>query len=381
MDEILKTMQVPFIDLSYQYNQVAAEVKDVIGKVIDSQQFILGPQVQMLEEKIAQYCHTKHAIGVSSGTDALLISLMALDIKPGDKVITTPYSFFATAGVIARLGAQPVFVDIDPLTYNISTEKLAVLLSKNKNTKYKAIIPVHLFGQCADMDPLLELARTHDIKVIEDAAQALGAKYKDRPAGSLGDIGCFSFYPTKNLGGIGDGGMVVTNYSDLAEKIRSLRVHGAKDKYHHCLIGGNFRLDAIQAAVLLVKLKYLDQWTKKRQENAAKYDHIFTEAGLDTKIELPQRESYNHHIFNQYVIRVPERDKLQQFLKDNDIATEIYYPVPFHLQECFRYLGYQKGDFPESEKAAAQTLALPIYAELTPEQQGYVVASIEKFLQ
>ena len=373
-------MRVPLLDLKKQYQGIKQEIETAVYDVLESQHLILGPKVSELEEKIAQYCHTKHAIGVSSGTDALLVALMTLDIKPGDKVITTPYSFFATAGVIARLGAQPVFVDIDPLTYNLSTERLASLLNKNKQAKYKAIIPVHLFGQCADMDPLLELARTYDIKVIEDAAQALGAKYKDREAGSLGDIGCFSFYPTKNLGGIGDGGMVVTNDSQLAEKIRLLRVHGAKDKYHHSLIGGNFRLDAIQSAVLLVKLKYLDQWTKKRQENAVNYDKLFTEAGLDTKIKLPHRESHNFHIFNQYVIRVPDRDKLQQFLKDNDIATEIYYPVPFHLQECFKYLGYQKGDFPGSETAAMQTLALPIYPELVRHQQEYVVSKIDKFL-
>lgn len=370
-------MDIPFLNLKKQHLQVKDEIKSAIDEVLESQQFILGEKVEELEREIASYCGAKCAIGVSSGTDALLISLMALDIGYGDNVITTPYSFFATAGVIARVGARPVFVDIDPLTYNIDPDKLRGLVKKGD--KYKAIIPVHLFGQCADMGPIAELAKEYELKVIEDAAQAIGAKYKNKSAGTMGEAGCLSFYPSKNLGGYGDGGMVITDNPELAEKIKTLRVHGANPKYHHSLIGGNFRLDAIQAAVLLVKLKYLNEWTEKRQEKAKTYNRLFEENGLAEIVKLPYIKPENLHVFNQYIIRVSERDRLQQFLKEQGIVTEVYYPVPFHLQECFSCLGYKKGDFPESERASEETLALPIYPELTGRQQEYIVSKISLF--
>ena len=370
-------MNILFLDLKAQYLQIKDEIRAAIDRVLESQRFILGPKVEELEKQIASYSGAKYAVGVSSGTDALLISLMAMDIGFGDKVVTTPYSFFATAGVIARIGAKPVFVDIDPLTYNIDPDGLKNLLKRGN--KYKAIIPVHLFGQCADMGTIMELAEEYELKVIEDAAQAIGAKYKDKSAGTIADVGCFSFYPSKNLGGYGDGGMVVTNNIELAKRLRILRSHGAKPKYYHSIIGGNFRLDAIQAAVLLVKLKYLDGWTKKRQENAKTYNRLFEKNRLTEVVKLPYISSHNFHIFNQYIIRIPERDRLQQFLKKQGIATEVYYPVPIHLQECFSYLGYKQGDFPESEKAAEETLALPIYPEFTDHQQEYIVGKIGEF--
>lgn len=370
-------MEIPLLELKEQYLQIREEIKSSINEVLESQQFILGPKVEELERKISSYCGIEYAIGVSSGTDALLISLMALGVGTGDSVVTTPYSFFATAGAIARAGARPVFIDINPLTYNMDSDRLRALVKKGG--KYKAIIPVHLFGQCADMDPIMGLVKEHNIKVIEDAAQAIGARYKDKFAGSMGDMGCFSFFPSKNLGGYGDGGMIVTENAELAEKLRVLRVHGSKPKYYHSIIGGNFRLDAIQAAVLLVKLKYLNEWTKKRRENAGAYNRLFEKYKLTEIVKLPYVLSENFHIFNQYIIRVPRRDELQQFLKQQGISTEIYYPVPIHLQECFSYLGYKKGDFPESEKAAEETLALPIYPELTTEQQEYIVSNIKEF--
>ena len=370
-------MNVPLLDLKKQYSGIKDEIRAAIDEVLDSQRFISGPKVEELERKIADYCDVKHAIGVSSGTDALLVSLMALGIGQGDKVITTAYSFFSTAGVIARIGAVPVFVDIEPLTYNIDPVKLEKLLKKGD--KYKAIIPVHLYGQCADMDSIMRLAEEYELKVIEDAAQAIGAKYRGRPAGTLGHTGCFSFFPSKNLGGYGDGGMVVTKDAGLAEKLKILRVHGAKPKYYHSLVGGNFRLDALQAAVLLVKLNYLNEWSKRRRENAETYNRLFQEAGLTEELKLPYSAPDNFHIFNQYIIRVPQRDSLKQFLKERGIATEIYYPVPLHLQECFSYLGGKKGDFPESERAAEETIALPIYPELTSAQQEYIVTRIGEF--
>ncbi|MGH7230764.1 MAG: DegT/DnrJ/EryC1/StrS family aminotransferase [Nitrospiraceae bacterium] len=376
-------MTIPLLDLNAQHEPLHQDIMAAIEQTVRSQAFILGPEVTKLEERIASYCHAQFAIGVSSGTDALLVALMGSDIGPGDEVITTPYSFFATAGVISRLGAKPVLVDIDPATYNINPAKIEQVITTNA----KAIIPVHLYGQCAEMAPILEIAARRRLHVIEDAAQAIGAEYRDgRRAGSMGLAGCLSFFPSKNLGALGDGGMVVTSDAELAEKIRILRVHGGKPKYYHKVIGGNFRLDSIQAAVLNVKLNYLDGWTKRRQENAQRYESLFAQSGLIEKpgITLPkavyaQRGTPHFHIYNQFVLRVPHRDRLMTHLKQRGIGTEIYYPVPFHLQECFRSLGYREGDFPESERAAKDTLALPIYPELTAEQQARVVEAIKDF--
>ena len=382
----MSTQKIPLLDLKAQHDPIRSKILAAIEKVVDSQAFIMGPEVKTLEERIAAYSQTKHGIGVSSGTDALLIALMALDIGPGDEVIVPDYSFFATAGVVSRLGARPVFVDIDPRTYNLSPE----LIEKAVTPRTKAIVPVHLFGQCADMDPILDVARRRRLKVIEDGAQAIGSEYKDgRRAGSLGDIGCFSFFPSKNLGGFGDGGMVVTNNDDLAEKLRILRVHGSKPKYYHKIIGGNFRLDTIQAAVVNVKLDSLDAWTQKRQENAALYRRLFRESGLiDRGVKLPEAVyegssegvgAKHFHIYNQFAIRVPRRDALRDALQHQGIGNEVYYPVPFHLQECFQNLGYAKNDFPQSLAAAGESLALPIYPELTPAQIGAVVDAVHGF--
>jgi dTDP-4-amino-4,6-dideoxygalactose transaminase len=362
-------MAIPLVDLKAQYATIKDEVNEAIKDVLESQIFILGPKVKELEDKIAQYSNAKYGIGVSSGSDALLLALMAIDIAQGDEVITTPFTFFATAGSISRLGGKPVFVDIDTKTYNIDPN----LIESKITNKTKAIIPVHLYGQCADMDPILEIAKKHNLYVIEDAAQAIGAKYKDRMAGSMGHIGCLSFFPTKNLGGCGDGGMVLTNDPDIAEKINILRVHGSKPKYYHTLIGCNSRLDSLQASILLAKFKYLDKWNSERRRNADIYDSLFK--GMD--LVTPYGESFNYHIYNQYVIRVKSgRDKLRDALKDAGIATEIYYPVPLHLQKCFSDLGYKSGDFPKSEEAAEGTIALPIYPELTKAQQEQVVKAI-----
>jgi len=343
----------------------------------------MGPKVEELEAKIAEYMGAKYATGVSSGTDALLISLMALDVGPGDIIITTPFSFFSTAGVIARLGATPAFVDIDPNTYNLSPAALCKWFEseKDKRDKVKAIIPAHLYGQCAGMDPIMEVAREYNIPVIEDAAQAIGARYPSKTgtkkAGSIGIMGCFSFFPSKNLGAMGDGGMVVTNDANINEKLKKLRNHGAKPKYYHALIGGNFRLDPIQAAILLVKLPHLDKWHSMRQENAAYYDKSLNVKGVINPSIVYKRE---FHIYNQYVISVIDRrDDLRKFLTEKNIGTEIYYPVPFHEQECFKYLGYKTGDFPNSEYAATHTIALPIYPELTTEMQDYVIEKIGEF--
>lgn len=373
-------MRVPLLDLKLQYASIKEEVKRAIEEVLESQQFILGEKVSQLEKAIASYSRTKFAVGVASGSDAILLSFMVLNVGYGDRVITTPYTFFATAGSISRLGALPLFVDIDPETYNLSSRRLEeCLLKYSGKEKIKAIIPVHLYGQCADMDSILSLAREYNLPVVEDAAQAIGAEYKGRKAGSMGDLGCFSFFPSKNLGGFGDGGMIITNNSVWAEKLEILRVHGSKPKYHHKVIGVNSRLDALQAAVLLVKLKYLDQWTEKRRRNADYYRSRFQIAGLDELIGLPKEVEGNFHIYNQFVIRVKKRNELQNFLNQAGIGTEIYYPIPLHLQECYRHLGYKKGDFPEAEKAAEETLALPIYPELTPAQQDYVVEKIKEF--
>jgi dTDP-4-amino-4,6-dideoxygalactose transaminase len=376
-------MGVPLLDLKAHHEPLHKEVMAAIEHTFRSQAFILGPEVGKLEERVASYSQTQFAIGVSSGTDALLIALMAIGVGPGDEVITTPYSFFATAGAVARLGAKPVLVDIDPITYNIDPSKIGKVIT----SKTKAMIPVHLYGQCADMAPMLDLAQRHNLKVIEDAAQAIGSEYHDgRRAGSMGTIGCLSFFPSKNLGALGDGGMVVTNDQELAERIKVLRVHGGKPKYYHKLIGGNFRLDTIQAAVLNVKLNYLDDWTRRRQENAGRYETLFQQSGLvqKGKVRLPAtvyRESgaKHYHIYNQFVLRVEKRDGLMAYLKEKGIGTEIYYPVPFHLQQCFHYLGHKEGDFPEAERAAKETVAIPIYPELSSAQQVEVVESIASF--
>jgi dTDP-4-amino-4,6-dideoxygalactose transaminase len=363
-----QTLAVPLLDLKAQYDTIRHEVRTAMDRVLESQHFILGPEVEALEREVAAYSRCQYGIGVSSGTDALLVALMAIDLQPGDEVITTPYTFFATAGSIARLGGKPVFVDIDPRTYNIEPAGIEAAIT----SRTKAIMPVHLFGQMADMDPIMEVAGRHNLIVIEDAAQAIGAEYKGRRAGSIGHFGCFSFFPSKNLGGVGDGGMVTTNDSALADRVRLLRGHGARPKYYHRVIGGNFRLDALQAAVLRVKLKYLDAWTAGRQRNAERYRQLFAEAG--TPIELPWDAGYGRHIYNQFVIRSNRRDELMAHLKAQQIGTEVYYPVAMHLQECFADTGYHLGDFPNSESAARETLALPIYPELTEEMLATVVA-------
>jgi dTDP-4-amino-4,6-dideoxygalactose transaminase len=466
-------MNVPLLDLKAQYESIKPEIDAAIAEVIESQRFILGPQVKALEEAIAKYSGCAYGVGVSSGTDALLISLMAEGIGPGDEVITTAYSFFATAGCIARLGAKPVFVDIDPVTYNLDPTKIEKLITKN----CRAILPVHLYGQMADMDPIMDIAKRHKLVVVEDGAQAIGAECATRTsskfqvssstssnqeprtidqellparrAGSIGEYGCFSFFPSKNLGAFGDGGMVVTNDQERAEKLRVLRAHGSKPKYYHKLVGGNFRLDTLQAAIVLAKLKHLDDWTAARQANAARYDKLFRDSGLVNPgvVRLPnvnpqitpitedflggsEKQRQNlcksvesvdntpvpgarnqdpnlcksaesvdrtpspasvesvksvdvpsgfRHIFNQYVVRVPRRNELQGFLKERGVGTEVYYPLPLHLQECFSYLGLKPGDLPESEKAANETLALPVFPELTDAQAQYVVDSIRTF--
>jgi dTDP-4-amino-4,6-dideoxygalactose transaminase len=375
-------MKVPLLDLKSQYQAIKEEILNVTEEIFESQYFILGPRVEELEKEIAGYCFSKYAVGVSSGTDALLISQMAVDIGPQHTVITTPYTFFATAGSISRTGARPIFVDIDPDTYNISPQGLESALAAMTSpelARLKAVIPVHLYGQCADMDPIIKIAAEYNLFIIEDAAQAIGAEYKGRRAGSIGDFGCFSFFPSKNLGAFGDGGMVTTNSDDFYDKLCILRVHGSHPKYYHKVIGGNFRLDALQAAIVSIKLKYLDNWTKARRENARKYRELFAVAGLDDLVKLPI-EKENRHIYNQFVISLKEkRDDLRQFLKDAGIGTEIYYPVPMHLQECFSDLNYKKGDFPVAEHAALHTLALPVYPELSDDQQAYVVEKIKAF--
>ena len=376
-------MNVPLLDLSYQHQPIQQDIASAISRVVDSNAFILGAEVSKLEKQIADYCGVGSAIGVSSGTDALLISLMAIGVGPGDEVITTPYTFFATVGCIARLGAKPVFVDIDPATYNIDPEKIEEKIT----SKTKAILPVHLYGQCADSASILSTAKKHNLYVVEDAAQAIGAQYHDgRKAGNLGDLGCFSFFPTKNLGCFGDGGMVVTNHPELDERVRVLRVHGSKLKYYHKLIGGNFRLDSLQAAVLNVKFHCLEDWNHQRRENALRYEALFKEKCLTQaqKIQLPQAvysssKVPNHHTYNQFVIRVSNRDALREYLREKGIGTEVYYPIPLHFQQCFHYLGHKEGDFPEAEIAAKNTLALPIFPGLKPEQQEYVVQHIKTF--
>ena len=363
---------IPLLDLKAQYAPIREELREAIDRVADAQWFIGGPEVTGLEEEVAAYCQCRFGVGVSSGTDALIAALMAIGIQPGDEVITTPYSFFATAGCIARVGARSVFVDIDPLIYNIDPADIEGVITE----RTKAIIPVHLYGQMADMDPIMEIADRHNLYVIEDAAQAIGSEYKARRAGSIGHLACFSFFPSKNLGGFGDGGMVTSNDPDLAHRVKLLRNHGAEPKYYHKIIGGNFRLDALQAAVLRIKLRYLDRWTAGRQHNAATYRRLFAETGIDDLVmpaEVPHRR---RHIYNQFVICTTRRDAVRASLKAHQIGHEIYYPVPLHLQECFADLGYREGDFPASEAAARETLALPIYPELTDEMQAAVVDAI-----
>jgi dTDP-4-amino-4,6-dideoxygalactose transaminase len=384
-------MKVSLLDLKAQYRQIKPEVERVIAEVCDSQHFVMGPQVTELEAKIAAYSQAKHGIGVSSGTDALLVALMVLEIGPGDEVITSPFTFFATGGVIARLNARPIFCDIDPATYNLSPAAVGRFLAErceirngsvlNKATggTVRALMPVHLFGQMADMDGLMAIAREYGLAVIEDGAQAVGSALPDgRRAGSIGDIGCLSFFPSKNLGAFGDGGMCVTNDDRLNESLQILRVHGGKPKYYHSVIGGNFRLDALQAAILLVKLRYLDEWTQARQRNARAYDELLATAKLP-QVEPPTLVPGARHIFNQYVIRAERRDALRSFLTEQGVGTEIYYPVPLHIQKCFAYLGMRAEDCPESTKAADSVLALPIYPELPREELHYVVEMIGKY--
>lgn len=383
---------VPLLDLRQQYATLRDEIRPLLEQICESQQFILGRHVSGLEAAVAAYCRTAHGIGVSSGTDALLLALMALGIGPGDEVVTSPFTFFATAGTIARTGAQPVYIDIEPAGFNIDPLRVRRFLEQqcerradglvNRHTgrRVRALMPVHLYGQCADMPALAQLAAEHGLKLIEDAAQAIGAEdAQHRPAGSIGDIGCLSFFPTKNLGAFGDAGMCVCQDDALAEHMRVLRVHGSAPKYYHTFIGGNFRLDELQAAVLEVKLRHLDAWTAGRQRNARYYDEAFARAGLAGRVTTPPAPALGRHIYNQYVIRVRERDALRAHLTQRSIGTEIYYPVPLHLQKCFAYLGHKAGDFPESERAAAEVLALPIYPELATQQLQTVVDAIAAY--
>ena len=387
-------MNIPFLDLKAQYRSIQEEINQKNLEVASSQKFILGSEVENLEKEIAAYCETRFATGVSSGSDALIVSLMALDAGEGDAVITTPFTFFATAGAIARLKARPVFCDIDKTSYNISPEKLEELLGnqlkEHRSLKIKAIIPVHLYGQCADMTPIMNLASKYELSVIEDAAQAIGAEYPSpsgiKKACAMGDFGALSFFPSKNLGAFGDGGMVLTNDESLARKLKVLRVHGSRDKYFYEILGGNFRLDALQAAILSVKLKYLETWQHKRIEKASYYDRIFKESGLGQErlIQIPEslykdKGVKSYHVYHQYVIRAEKRDGLKEFLQENNVPTAIYYPLPLHLQKCFSYLGYKEGDFPVAEEAAREVLALPIYPELTSNQQDFIVSSIQSF--
>ena len=365
------------LDLKSQYRSLAGEIEIAVRQVLESQQLILGPEVKELEKEIAAYCQCEYAVGCASGSDALVLALMAFGIGPGDEVVTTPFTFFATVGAIVRLGAKPVFVDIDPQTFNLNVSQLASVVTD----RTRAIMPVHLFGQCVEMDVVCDVASRVGAVVIEDAAQAIGSEYRGRRAGSLGDVAAFSFYPSKNLGGAGDGGMLTTNRSNVAEELRVLRAHGAKQKYYHVSVGVNSRLDAVQAAILRVKFRYLDGWSEARRANAARYEQLFADMGLagEERIILPTVGKGQRHVFNQYMIRAQRRDALRSFLTDCGIGTEIYYPLPMHLQTCFEGMGYREGDFIESEKAAREVLAIPIYPELTPEDQTYIVSSIARF--
>ena len=365
----------PFLDLKAQYRTIKAEIDAAIERVMESQHFILGPEVESFEKEIAAYVQSPFAIACASGSDALLLALMALEIGPGDEVVTVPFTFVATAGSIARLGARPVFVDIDPNTYNLDPRKLTAAIS----SKTKAIIPVHLFGMAAQLDSIMQIANARGIPVIEDAAQAIGATYRGRPVGSIGLCGCFSFFPSKNLGGAGDGGLLTTGDSEFADKLRVLRNHGGHSKYECERIGMNSRLDALQAAILRVKLGYLDEWTAGRRRNAARYLELFKARGLDRMLTLPQVQAGCTHIYNQYVIRAPRRDELKEHLRACGVASDIYYPIPLHLQQAFAYLKYKPGDLPESESASREVLALPIFPEMSVAQQDFVVGSIAMF--
>src|SRR3954471_1544249 len=368
---------VPLLDLDAQYRPLRDEILAAITRVCDSQRFIMGPEVEALERELAALLGVPHAIAVSSGTDALLLALMALGITAGDEVVTTTFSFFATAGAIVRVGARPVLVDIDPATFNIDPAQAIAAITP----RTKAIMPVHLFGLSADLDPLMDAANRAGIAVIEDAAQAIGSTYKSRPLGGIGACGCFSFFPSKNLGAFGDAGLLTATDPALAERARLLRTHGMKPKYYHHLVGANFRMDALQAAVLRVKAPHLAGWTEGRRANAARYRRLFREAGLDTSIMLPAEPPDRTHIFNQFVIRTPDRDALKQHLDGQGIGNEIYYPVPFHLQPCFADLGYRPGAFPLAERASRESLAIPVYGELTLAQQETVVSAIGQFVQ
>ena len=388
-------MKVPLLDLTLQYQELKKELDEAVLRVSESQYFILGPEVEKMEKEFCEFLGCKYAIGVSSGTDALLLALMAIDLKPGDEVIVPTYSFFATAGVVSRLNAVPVLTDNDPVSFNIDPNEIENKITPNT----RAIIPVHLYGQSADMDPIMEIAKNHNLIVIEDGAQAISSEYKDgRNAGTIGDMGCYSFFPSKNLGCYGDGGLVVTNDDKLAHMLKIKRVHGGEPKYYHRVIGGNFRLDALQAAVISVKLPHLNKWSESRRKNAERYNQLFIGAGLaeetgrtefdeNNSVLLPKAvyRDYegltNYHIYNQYIIRVEDRDDLRRALADNGVSTEIYYPVPFHLQDCFSDLGYHEGDFPHAENAGKSSLAIPIYPELRDEQLLYVVEKIKEFIK
>jgi dTDP-4-amino-4,6-dideoxygalactose transaminase len=379
MSQPTEPIAVPALDLKAQYQSIRDEIDAVVRRVIESQYFILGPEVSEFEAEAAAYCGSRHAVGCASGSDALLLPLMALGVGPGDEVVTTPYSFFATAGAVWRTGARPVFVDIEPDTYNIDPAKLEAAITP----RTKAIIPVHLYGQAADMDAIHAIASKHGLPVIEDAAQAIGAGYKGRRAGTLGDVAAFSFYPSKNLGGFGDAGMVTTDDPAMARSVARLRVHGMEPKYHHHEVGFNSRLDALQAAVLRVKLRHLDAWTEARRDVAARYRALFADDGLDELVTLPVERPDHYHVYNQFVVRVPaaSRDALRSHLTMRKVGTEIYYPIPLHLQPCFSALGHKPGDFPVSEAAARETIALPMYPELTDAMLAHVVGSIGEFFE
>ncbi|HEX3559084.1 MAG TPA: DegT/DnrJ/EryC1/StrS family aminotransferase [Pyrinomonadaceae bacterium] len=371
-------MEVPLIDLKPQHSALREELRAAVERVFDSQQFVLGEDVRLLESEVARYTRTKYAVGCASGSDALLLALLALDLGAGDEVVTTPFTFFATAGAIARTGARPVFVDIEPRTYNLDPARVEAAITE----RTRAVVPVHLYGQCAEMDDILRVAERHKLSVIEDAAQAIGAEDRGRRAGSLGALGCFSFYPTKNLGAVGEAGMLTTNDPALAERLRRLRVHGGATEYQHEELGFNSRLDTLQAAVLRVKLPHLDAWSQARRERAETYTRLLEEAGLEELVTPPFVRADALHIFHLYVIRAParaSRDALIEHLKRSGVGTKVYYPVPMHLQQCFADLGHREGDFPEAERAASETLALPMFPELTAEQQQYVVETIRRF--
>ncbi len=386
-------MNVPLLDLKAQYATIREEIRGAVDRVLESQRFILGEEVTRLEEEIAAYCGVSHAIAVASGTDALLLSLKALGVGNGDLVVTVPYTFFATAGAISNLGARPAFVDIERESFNLDVGKLSEFferecsfsLSSRKVTHkptdltVKAIVPVHLYGQCADMDEISETAARYHLPVVEDACQAIGARYRSSRAGTMGDLGCLSFFPSKNLGGAGDGGMILARGKELADRVRLLRTHGARSKYHHTIVGFNSRLDELQAAILRVKLRHLDGWTSARREKAACYGREFEAAGLAAHVQAPATRPDRDHIFHQFVIRCRNRDKLREFLASRGIGTEVYYPVPLHEQECFRCLGYAPRDFPQAHQAARETLALPVYPELAAEQQRFVAESLAEF--